>query len=83
MFLKFIFHPLVEVMFPSDSVAVRFSGAALPTSLEEISKPAASAVGGSLPHTPAVKAMVAGIEYLLVARIADMTEAQARRLAAP
>ncbi len=77
MFLKFIFHPLVEVMFPSDSVVTRISGAALPHSLEESSKPAASAVGGPFPHTPAAKAVVAGIGYLFVARFADMTEAQA------
>jgi hypothetical protein len=68
-------------MFASDSVVIRISGAALPHSLEESSKPAASAVGGPFPHTPVVKAAVAGIEYPCVAKIADMTEAQARRLA--
>lgn len=77
MFLKFIFHLLVEDMFPSDSVVIRISGAALPHSLEESSKPAASAVGGPFPHTPVVDAVVAGIEYLSVAEIANMSEAQA------
>jgi hypothetical protein len=80
MFLTFIFHPLVEVMFLSDSVVIRVSGATLPHSLEESSKPAASAVGDPFPHTPVVKAVVAGIEYPVVVNIADMTEAQARRL---
>ena len=64
-------------MFSSDSVVIRISGAALPHSLEESSKPAASAVGGPFPNTPAVKAVVAGIEYPFVAEIADMTEVQA------
>ena len=68
-------------MFPSESVVTRISGAALPHSLEESSKPAASAVGGPFPHTPVVKAVVAGIGYPFVANIADMTQAQARRLA--
>jgi len=84
MFLKFIFHPLVQVMFVSDSVVVRVSGAALPHSLEESSKPAATAVGGPFPHTPVVKAVVAGIGCLIVAmsaglfvQFADMAEAQA------
>ena len=84
MFLRFIFHPLVEVMFVSDSVVTRISGAALPHSLEESSKPAASAVGGPFPHTPVVKAVVVGVGHLLAARTAglftqftDMTEAQA------
>jgi hypothetical protein len=83
MFLKFIFHLLVEVMFPCNSVVTRISGATLPYSLEESSKPAASAVGGPFPHTPVVKAVVAGIGCLFVAMVAglDMTEAQARRLA--
>lgn len=76
MFLKFIFHLLVEGMFPSESVATRISGAALPHSLKESSKPAASAVGGPLPHTPAVTAMVAGIGYLFVAEFADMSRAR-------
>jgi hypothetical protein len=77
MFLSFIFHPLVEVMFLSDSVVGRISGAALSLSPEESSKPAASAVGGPFPHTPVAKAVVAGIGCLLVAKTADMTEAQA------
>jgi hypothetical protein len=84
MFLKFIFHPLVKVMFVSNSVVSRLSGAALPQSLEESSKPAASAVGGPFPHTPVAKAVVAGIGCLFVAKraglftqVADMTEAQA------
>ena len=81
MFLKFIFHLLVEGMFPSESVVTRISGAALPHSLEETSKPAASAVGGPLPHTPAVKVVAAGIGYLFAAKFADMSEARARRLA--
>jgi len=81
MFLKFIFHLLVEGMFPSESVVTRISGTALPHSLKESSKPAASAVGGPLPHTPAVTAMVAGVGYLFVGQVADMSEAQAKRLA--
>lgn len=71
-------------MFVSDSVVGRVSGAALPHSLEESSKPAASAVGGPFPHTPVVKAVVAGIGCLIVAmsaglftQFADMTDAQA------
>lgn len=84
MFLKFIFHPLVEVMFLRNSVVFRVSGATSPHSLEESSKPAATAVGGPFPNTPAVKAVVAGIGCLFVAmsaglfmQFADMTEAQA------
>lgn len=72
MFLKFIFHPLVKVMFVSDSVG-RVSSATLPTSHEESSKPAASAVGGPFPYTPVTKAVVAGIGCSDV----DMTETQA------
>lgn len=71
-------------MFVSDSVVVRISGAALPQSLEESSKPAAAAVGGPFPNIPVVKAVVAGIGCLIVAmsaglftQFADMTEAQA------
>lgn len=67
-----------------NSVVVRVSGAALPHSLEESSKPAAIAVGGPFPNTPAVKAVVAGIGCLIVAmsvglftQFADMTGAQA------
>lgn len=70
-------------MFLSDSVVVRISGTALPTSLEESSKPAASAVGGPFPYTPVAKAVVAGIGCLFVAmsaglfmQIADMTDTQ-------
>lgn len=77
MFLSFIFHSLVEVMFPSDSAACRIFGAALPQSLEESSKPAASAVGGPFPHTPVVRAVVAGIGCLVAAKAADMIEARA------
>lgn len=71
-------------MFASNGVVVRVSGAALPHSLEESSKPAASAFGGPFPHTPVARAMVAGIGCLIVAisaglftQLADMTEAQA------
>jgi hypothetical protein len=71
-------------MFVSDSVVVRVSGATLPHSPEESSKPAASVAGGPFPNTPATRAVVAGIGCLLVAltaglffQFADMTEAQA------
>lgn len=84
MFLKFIFHPLVKVMFVRTSAAVRVSDAALHHSLEERSKPAAIAVGGPFPNTPAVKAVVAGIGCFVVAmsvglfsQFADMSDTQA------
>jgi hypothetical protein len=84
MFLMFIFHHLVKVMFVRSNVVFRVSGATFPHSLEESSKPAATAVGGPFPNTPAVKAVVAGIGFLFVAmstglflQFADMTEAQA------
>lgn len=71
-------------MFVRDSVVVRVSEPALPSSLDESSKPAASAFGGPFPHTPVAKAVVAGIGCLFVAmsaglftQLADMTEAQA------
>ena len=51
-------------MFLSDSVVIRISGATLPQSLEESSKPAANAVGGPFPHTPVATAVVAGIGCL-------------------
>lgn len=54
-------------MFVSSGVGARVSGAALPNSLEESSKSAATAVGGPFPNTPAVKAAVAGIGFLVVA----------------
>lgn len=84
MFLMFIFHPLVKVMFVRTSAVARVSDAALLHSLEESSKPAATAVGGPFPNTPAVKAMVAGIGCLIVAmsvglfsQFADVSETQA------
>lgn len=53
MFLKPIVHPLIEVMFLSDTIVIR--------SLIETSKPAAITLGGPFPHTPVAKAVVAGI----------------------
>jgi hypothetical protein len=80
-------------MFVRDSVVVRVSGAALASSLEESSKPAASVFGGPFPHTPVAKTVVAGVGCLFVVmsaglftQLLDMTEAQASpalRITAP
>jgi len=59
-------------MFVRESVGVRVSGTAQTQSLEESSKPAASAFGGPFPHTPVARAVVAGIGCLFVAMSAGL-----------